>query len=208
MRRMSVQPGCGTERDGALAIDVRALDHLLTSAAFDPVEDLPPDLATVDRVVDLLCAGLLARYTGRARRLHRVVLARVLRDGGAAALIAALDAVAEAAGRTGSRRLALEAFVLAIEADERVEFADLDPSDGRARLIGADADLLERVADEREAYAADALGIDSVEEDRAVADAEALRRLALRHKIHFAGRDAAPRPPYVAEPGTCVKVGA
>ena len=188
-------------------MDLEVLDDVLATTAFDPAEDLPPDLASVDRAVDLLCAGLLPRYAGRSRRHRRVVLARVLRDGGAAALIAALDAVVETAGGTGSRRLAMEAFVTAMEADTLVEFAD-EPGGACARCVGDDAHLLERVAGERDAYAADALGIDSGEAERARADAGALRLLALRHEVHYAGRDVAPRAPYVAERGTVGKVGA
>jgi hypothetical protein len=107
-----------------------------------------------------------------------VVVGRLLCGGGAVALVAALDAVREVAGRGESRKVAQEAFVWALtrsEAPPRPDAGDTDSGHARAEQIGPDAYLLERMAADREAYALDAADVDPTEARQARSDAADLR---------------------------------
>lgn len=57
------------------------------------------ELAAAEMFADLLREALLTHYSAPVRPVHRVVVGRLLRGGGAVALVAALDAVREVAGR-------------------------------------------------------------------------------------------------------------
>jgi hypothetical protein len=163
-------------------------------------------LAEREMLADVLRDALLTSYPGVVRPVHRIVVARLLREDGAAAILAGIDAVREVAARGESREIAVESFVWAVT---RGNPAPLPPGGahddaaateaiqrGHVQRVGEDAYLLERMAAERLAYAVDATGIDPVEAVQASADAEALRALALRHGVHYARRDVLPRPPF------------
>lgn len=164
------------------------------------------ELATREMLADLVRDALLTRYPRPVRPVHRVLLARLLREHGAAAILAGIDAVREVAARGESRQIALEAFAWALMRGKAAPLASggaaVDPAgtEGLRRThverVGEDAYLLERMAADRVAYAEDATGIDSVEAVQATADAAGLRTLALRHGVHHARRDVMPRPPY------------
>ncbi|HEU0298781.1 MAG TPA: hypothetical protein VFR37_04985 [Longimicrobium sp.] len=165
--------------------------------------DVPASkLAEGEMFADVVRDALLTRYPGAVRPVHRVVLARLLREG-AAALLAGIDAVREVAGRGESREAALEAFVWASMRGEPCGASHADDPAALEALqrehvqrVGEDAYLLERMAADRQAFADDASGIDPVEAVQAAADAEGLRALALRHAVHYARRDVLLRPPF------------
>lgn len=160
------------------------------------------ELATAEMFADLLREALLTHYSGPVRPVHRVVIGRLLRGGSGLALVAALDAVREVAGRGESRKVAQEAFVWALTRGKAEPSPEPAPTDAaRVQEIGPHAHLLERMAADREAYASDAAAVDPVEARQARADAAELRTLALRHAVHHARRDVASRPPY-GEHGT------
>jgi hypothetical protein len=173
------------------------------------VEEQEAELAAREMLADVVRDALITRYPGAVRPVHRVVLARLLRDDGAAAILAGIDAVREVAARGESREIAIEAFAWALA---RGNAAPLSPGGAqpddpaateeirRAHVerVGEDAYLLERMAADRQAYAEDATGIDPAEAGQATADAAGLRTLALRHGVHYARRDVLTRPPYAA----------
>lgn len=143
---------------------------------------------------DLLREALLTHYSGPVRPVHRVVIGRLLRGGGGLALVAALDAVREVAGRGESRKVAQEAFVWALTRSEAAPLpphaaSTADANEHTPEQIGPDAYLLGRMAADREAYALDAADIDPAEARQARSDAADLRTLALRHAVHHARRD-------------------
>ena len=154
---------------------------------------------------DLLGDALLKRYSGGVRPVHRVVLARMLRDGGATALIAALDAVREVAGE--SREVILDTFMWALAREGATPLATgvadfpVRADEDHVGEVGADACLLERMAEDAAGLAEDAAGIDATVEQQARSDAAKLTALARRHAIHFIGRDVAPRAPFVEHSG-------
>lgn len=161
------------------------------------------ELAAAEMFADLLREALLTHYSGPVRPVHRVVIGRLLRGGGGVALVAALDAVREVAGRGESRKVAQEAFVWALTRSEAApsppnaaSTGDAATGEERADQIGPDAYLLERIAADREAYALDAADIDPAEARQARSDAAEPRALALRHAVHYARRDVASRQPY------------
>ncbi len=159
-------------------------------------------LAESEMFADVVRDAILTRFTGAVRPVHRVVLARLLRDG-CAALLAGIDAVRGVAGRGESRDAALEAFVWASMRGEPAPVApdalQADPTEveaiqrAHAERVGADAYLLERMAAERQAYAEDATGIDPDEAAQAIADARELRTLAIRHAVQHARANGLPR---------------
>jgi hypothetical protein len=167
------------------------------------------ELATREMLSDVVRDALLTRYPGPVRPVHRVVLARLLREDGAAAILAGIDAVREVAARGESREVAVEAFAWALMRGKAAPLAPGGAADDLAATeelrrahverVGEDAYLLERMAADRQAYAEDATGIDPVEAVQATADAAGLRTLALRHGVHHARRDVMPRSPYVAD---------
>lgn len=166
------------------------------------------ELATREMLADVVRDALLTRYPGPVRPVHRVLLARLLREDGAAAILAGIDAVREVAARGESREIAVEAFAWALMREKAAPLspsgADDDPAAteeirlAHVERVGEDAYLLERMAADRQAYAEDAKGIDPMEAVQATADAAGLRTLALRHGVHHARRDVMPRPPYAA----------
>lgn len=175
------------------------------------VEKQEADLAAREMLADVVRDALITRYPGAARPVHRVVLSRLLRDDGAAAILSGIDAVREVAARGESREIAIEAFTWALA---RGKAAPLSPGGApddpaateeirRAHVerVGEDAYLLERMAADRQAYAEDATGIDPAEAVQATADAAGLRTLALRHGVHHARRNVMTRPPYAAGSG-------
>lgn len=175
------------------------------------VEEQESELATREMLSDVVRDALLTRYPGPVRPVHRVVLARLLREDGAAAILAGIDAVREVAARGESREIALEAFAWALMRGKAAPLVPGGAADDLAALtateelrrahverVGEDAYLLERMAADRQSYAEDATGIDPEEAVQASADAACLRALALRHGVHHARRDVRPRPPYVA----------
>jgi hypothetical protein len=157
-------------------------------------------------LADVVRDAILTRFRGVVRPVHRVVLARLLREDAAAVLLAGIDAVREVAARGEARDVALEAFAWAVARGEPTPLppgAGAVPGDSattdalrreHVRRTGEDAYLLERISAERQAYAEDATGIDPVEAVQAAADAEALRALALRHAVHHSSRDTLPSP--------------
>jgi hypothetical protein len=165
------------------------------------IEGPASKLAEGEMFADVVRDALLTRFPGAVRPVHRVVLARLLREG-AAALLAGIDAVREVAARGESREAALEAFVWASMRGEPGPVAPgalaADPAEAepmrRAHVerVGADAYVLERLAAEREAYAEDARGIDPDEAAQAVADGQVLRALAIRHAVQHARANALP----------------
>ena len=172
------------------------------------VEEQEAELAAREMLADVVRDALTTRYPGAVRPVHRVVLARLLRDDGAAAILAGIDAVREVAARGESREIAIEAFAWALA---RGKAAPLPPGGApddpvateeirRAHVerVGEDAYLLERMAADRQAYAEDATGIDPAEAVQATTDAAGLRTLALRHGVHHARRDVMTRPPNAA----------
>lgn len=161
-----------------------------------------------EMLADVLRDALLTAYPGVVRPVHRIVLARLLREDGAAAILAGIDAVREVAARGESREIAFESFVWAVT---RGNPAPLPPGGAyddaaateaiereHVQRVGEDAYLLERMAADRQAYAEDATGIDPEEAVQASADAAGLGALALRHGINHARRDVMPRKPYAA----------
>lgn len=158
-------------------------------------------LAEGELFADVVRDALLTRYPGAVRPVHRVVLARVLREG-SAALLAGIDAVRGVAARGESRDAALEAFVWASMRGEPGPVApdalQTDPAEAEAmqrahvERVGADAYLLERIAADRQAYAEDASAIDPDEAAQALADAQELRMLALRHAVQYARANGLP----------------
>jgi hypothetical protein len=166
------------------------------------------ELAEREMLADVVRDSILTCFRGVVRPVHRVVLARLLRDDAAAVLVAGIDAVREVAARGETRDVALEAFVWALTRGEPAPLppgagAPEDPAHTEAlqrehvRRTGEDAYLLERMSAERYAYAEDATGIDPAEAVQAAAEAEALRALALRHAVHYARRDVRAREPFV-----------
>lgn len=174
---------------------------------------LCPDSEFAERemLADVIRDALLTRYAGTVRPVHRIVLARLLREDGAAAILAGIDAVREVAARGESREIVLESFVWALTRESPAPLPPSGPLGDLAameeiqrehvRRVGEDAYLLERMAADRQAYAEDATGIDPAEAVQATADAASLRTLALRHGVHHARRDAMTRPPYAAGSG-------
>jgi hypothetical protein len=171
-------------------------------------EEQEAELAAREMLGDIVRDASITRYPGAVRPVHRVVLARLLRDDGAAAILAGIDAVREVAARGESREIAIEAFAWALT---RGKAAPLSPGGApddpaategirRAHVerVGEDAYLLERMAADRQAYADDAAGVDPAEAVQATADAADLRTLALRHGVHYARRDVMTRPSYAA----------
>jgi hypothetical protein len=166
------------------------------------------EMAAREMLADVLRDALLTLYPGTVRPVHRVVLARLLREDGAAAMLAGIDAVREVAARGESRAVALEAFAWALTRGKALPPSPGGASDDPAATeeirrahverVGEDAYMLERMAADRQAYAEDATGIDPEEAVQASADAVGLRTLALWHGIHHARRDVMPRPPYAA----------
>lgn len=165
------------------------------------VEEQETELAAREMLADVVRDALLTRYPGPVRPVHRVVLARLLREDGAAAILAGIDAVREVAARGESRQIALEAFAWALMRGEAAPLAPGGVADDPAaseelrrayvERVGEDAYLLERMAADRQAYAEDATGVDPMEAVQATAAAAGLRTLALRHGVHHARRDAA-----------------
>jgi hypothetical protein len=152
------------------------------------------ELAEAEMFADLLREALLTHYSGTVRPVHRVVVGRLLRDGAGLALVAALDAVREVAGRGESRTVAQEAFIWALTRDvAQARPASSAPpveAAGRVQEIGEDAYLLERLATEREAYALEAAEMVPVEARRAREEAADLRTLAMRHAVQHARGEA------------------
>jgi hypothetical protein len=164
------------------------------------------DLAEREMLADVVRNALLTHYPGVVRPVHRVVLACLLREDGAAAILSGIDAVREVAARGESRAVAVESFVWALTRETPAALPPGDAADDPAateeiqrahvQRVGEDAYLLERMAADRQAYAEDAARIDPVEAVQATADAEGLRTLALRHAVHYARRAEMPRPPF------------
>lgn len=160
--------------------------------------------------------ALLTHYPGVVRPVHRVVLARLLREDAAAAILAGIEAVRQVASRGEAREIAVESFVWAVMRGPPAPLPPggegYDPSAteeierGHVQRVGQDAYLLERMATDRQACAEDATGINPVEAVQAAADAEGLRALALRHAVHYARRDVLPRPP-ITEPESSKAAG-
>jgi hypothetical protein len=167
--------------------------------------------AEAEMFADMVKSALLTHFDGIVRPMHRVAVGRLLRGGSALALVAALDAAREMAAHRESRTVVRNAFILALTEREAPpvppaasaeELAQLQAAaEAHAKAVGPDAYLLERMADERAAFADDAAGIDPAEERQAREDASRLRNLARRHAVHYIGRDVAPRPPFVEETG-------
>ena len=160
--------------------------------------------AAAEMLADLLRERLLAGYLGVLTPRHRVTMGRLVGDEAATAMLEALEAFGDVVTEGGSREAALEAFVDALGPREpAAPPADATPDgaahEAHAREVGPEAALLERMADERDAFASDAAGLDPAEEALARSDASRLRSLARRHAIHFLGRDVRARFPYVEE---------
>lgn len=169
------------------------------------------ELAEAEMLVDLIRDALLTHFDGIVRPVHRVAVGRLLRGGSGLALLAALDAAREMAAHGESRRAVRNAFILALTereppqgVSEEARAARLQAADAQAQEVGPDAFLLYRLADERDALAKDAAGIDLEEEAQARADAFGLRALAVRHAMHNARPDGTGRTPWVEEAGTAV----
>jgi hypothetical protein len=168
----------------------------------------PPEaeLATAEMFADMIRDALLTHFDGIVRPVHRVAVGRLLRGGSAVALLAALDAAREMAAHGESRTAVRHAFILALTereappvhgASEEELLARQAEVEDRDRQFGPDASLLYRIADEREALATDAAGIDLAEETLASLDAFKLRTLAIRHAVHFARFDPPGQAPWL-----------
>lgn len=141
-------------------------------------------LAEREMLADVVRDALMTCYLGIVRPVHRVVVARLLREDGAAAILAGIDAVREVAARGESRDVAVESFVWAVTRGKPAplppggSYADAAATEAIQReyvqRVGEDAYLLERMAAERQAYAEDATGIDPEEAVQASADAAGL----------------------------------
>jgi hypothetical protein len=171
-------------------------------------EQATAEEAEREMLADVVRDALLTRYPGPVRPVHRVILARLLREDGASAILAGIDAVREVAARGESREIALESFVWALMREKPAPLSPGGAWDDPAAVeairtehvqrVGADAYLLERMAADRLGYAEDATGIDPTEAVQAATDAEGLRALAIRHAVHHARRDVLPRPPFAS----------
>lgn len=175
--------------------------------AVNPPEE---ELAEAQMFADLIREALLTHFDGIVRPVHRVAVGRLLRGGSVVALLAALDAARELAARGESRRAVRNAFILALteRGAPRVQAASADEQATRqttaealAQEVGGDAFLLYRLAEERDALAGDAAGIDLAEEAQGRLDASSLRALAARHALHHARRDTTGRAPWVENAG-------
>jgi hypothetical protein len=173
--------------------------------------EAPPEaeLATAEMFADMIRDALLTHFDGILRPVHRVAVGRLLRGGSAVALLAALDAAREMAAHGESRTAVRNAFILALtereappvqRASQEEVTARQAEAEAQEQQFGPDAFLLSRIADEREALATDAAGIDLAEEAQASLDAAKLRALAVRHAVHYA-RPTAGQAPWVAEGG-------
>jgi hypothetical protein len=177
--------------------------------------EAPPEaeLATAEMFVDMIRDALLTHFDGIVRPVHRVSVGRLLRGGSAVALLASLDAARELAARGESRTAVRNAFILTLtereapagkgvaEEELTARFAEAAEAEAQEQQFGPDAYLLYRMADEREALATDAAGIDLAEEAQASLDAFHLRTLAIRHAVHYARRDIPGRVPWVLPEG-------
>lgn len=196
--------------EDAISGEINRRGHMEGAGAVPVPNFAEEELAEAEMFADLIRDALLTHFDGVVRPVHRVAVGRLLRGGSAMALLAAMDAAREMAAQGESRRAVRNAFIFALTEREAppVQGASAQDvasrkaeADAKAQEVGPDAFLLYRMAEERDALASDAAGVDLAEEAQGRVDASGLRALAIRHAVHHGRRDTAGRAPWVEEAG-------
>lgn len=162
-------------------------------------ETVPPDVAAAaaerEHMTELLAALLVASGEG-VRPKNRIAAIRMARAC-VQPLLDALDNVRLVLAPGAARTEVLAVFVESITrncspaAGQVVWTGEHSVEPHLESLIGGNAALLDRLAEERERDAEDAHGIDAEEERKARSEAVQLRHLCSYHEVIFVGRDVA-----------------